>query len=67
MPPGEILVTCPHCQHRASIPIAAVKRDNYYCGKCFQKIPMQGVRTHDDMAGPMVAHRARRNPRTSRR
>ena len=44
MPAGEVPVTCPNCQHRTSLPIAAVRRDNYYCSKCFQKIPMEGVR-----------------------
>ena len=45
MPPGEILVTCPHCQHRTSVPFAAVKRDNFYCSSCFQKVPMEGMRS----------------------
>jgi hypothetical protein len=45
MAAGEIAVTCPNCQHRTSLPIAAVKRDNFYCSKCFQKIPMSGIRT----------------------
>ena len=42
---GEILVTCPACQHRMSLPVAAVKRDNFYCSKCYEKVPMAGIRT----------------------
>ncbi|HZO91134.1 MAG TPA: hypothetical protein VFB38_22605 [Chthonomonadaceae bacterium] len=48
MPAGEIPITCPHCQHRTSLPVAAVKRDNYYCSRCLQKIPMQGIRAYSD-------------------
>lgn len=45
MAAGEILITCPACQHRASLPIAAVRRNNYYCARCFEKVPMDQVRT----------------------
>lgn len=45
MAAGEIVVTCQNCQHRTSLPIAAVKRDSYYCSKCLQKISMSGIRT----------------------
>ena len=48
MPPGEITVTCPGCGHRVSLPIAAVKRDNFYCSRCLEKIPMSGIRTSSD-------------------
>jgi hypothetical protein len=48
MPPGEITVTCPACGNRVSLPIAAVKRDNFYCSRCLEKIPMGGIRTASD-------------------
>ena len=50
MPPGEITVTCPGCGNRVSLPIAAVKRDNFYCSRCLEKIPMAGIRTASDDA-----------------
>jgi hypothetical protein len=28
-----------------SLPVAAVKRDNFYCSKCYEKVPMAGIRT----------------------
>lgn len=66
MPAGEMRVTCPKCQHSTTLPIAAVKRNNYYCGKCFEKIPMQDLRTYDpDASGS--GGRAKRSSRGYRR
>jgi hypothetical protein len=45
---GELPVNCPFCQHRTTLPIAAIKRDNFYCPKCLQKVPLSGVRTTSD-------------------
>lgn len=67
MPPGEIRVTCPHCGHSTSLPIAAVKRNNYYCGKCFEKIPMQDLRAYDSSDGSGPGSRSKRNARGYRR
>lgn len=67
MPPGEMMVTCPQCQHRTSIPIAAVKRDNYYCSKCLQKIPMQGIRTYDQTDSTSSTARPKKSSRGYRR
>lgn len=44
MAAGEVRITCPHCQNQASLPIAAVKRDNYYCSKCLEKVPLSNFR-----------------------
>ena len=44
MAAGELPITCPNCSHRTTLPIAAIKRDNYYCSKCLQKVPMSSVR-----------------------
>ena len=63
MPPGEIVVTCPNCQNRARLPFAAVKRDNFYCAKCAQKIPLNGVRPSTEEG---VAFPASRQKRTRR-
>jgi late competence protein required for DNA uptake (superfamily II DNA/RNA helicase) len=67
MASGEIMVTCPQCQNRASIPIAAVKRDNYYCSKCLQKIPMQSVRPYDQLGAAPPAARPKKSARGYRR
>ena len=68
MAAGEITVTCPNCDHRTSLPIAAVKRDNYYCSRCFQKIPMSGLRTHtSDMDSRPQPARPKKSSRYSRR
>jgi predicted RNA-binding Zn-ribbon protein involved in translation (DUF1610 family) len=68
MPPGEILVTCASCQHRLSLPIAAVRRDNFYCPKCYQKIPLSGLRTASaDTDTRSQAARPKKSSRTQRR
>lgn len=68
MPPGEIMVTCPNCENRASLPIAAVKRNNYYCAKCFKKIPMEGIRTvtGNNDSRPQPAHAKKSSRRHQR-
>lgn len=63
---GEVAVTCPSCQHRTTIPMAAVKRDNYYCSKCFQKVPMVGVRTYSDDSERSAPVRPKKSSRTRR-
>jgi len=67
MASGEIPVTCPNCQHTTSLPIAAIKRDNYYCGRCFQKIPMSGIRPSysetDSRPQPARPRKSSRHPR----
>ena len=63
MPPGEVYITCPHCQHRTSLPIAAVKRDNYHCSRCLEKIPMSSQR----IAPPEDGHPASSRPKKSTR
>jgi hypothetical protein len=67
MPSGEMRVTCPNCQHVTSLPIAAVKRDNYYCSKCLQKIPMRDLRAYDQGNTPALNARDRRSSRGNRR
>ena len=68
MPPGEIVVVCPNCQTRARLPIAAVKRDNFYCSKCFEKVPMTGVRpTMMDEDAHSPSARPKKSSRTYRR
>ncbi len=68
MPPGEISVNCPACNQRMSIPIAAVKRDNFYCSKCFQKIPLSGVRPSTyDTDSRTVPARPKKSSRPARR
>ena len=68
MPPGEIMIACPNCKRRASVPIAAVKRDNYYCSQCFEKVPMQGVRAPDsDGTASAAPPRPKKSSRTYRR
>jgi hypothetical protein len=68
MPPGEVRITCPHCQHQASLPIAAVKRDNFYCAKCLEKVPLSTFRfsNADDDRRPQAA-RPKKSSRTYRR
>lgn len=64
MPPGEVPITCPHCQHRTTLPVAAVKRDNFYCQKCLQKVPLNGFRTHsDEMVGRTHAAKPKKSSR----
>ncbi|HLK58406.1 MAG TPA: hypothetical protein VKU00_17695 [Chthonomonadaceae bacterium] len=68
MPAGEVPITCPSCQHRTSLPIAAVRRDNYYCSRCFQKIPLSGVRLYtDDAAARVPAARPKKSSRRPHR
>ena len=68
MAAGEIPITCPHCGHRASLPVAAVRRDNYHCGKCFEKVPMTGLRAAaGDEAGRPQPARPKKSSRTNRR
>ncbi len=68
MPAGEVPVTCAHCQHRLSLPIAAVRRDNFYCPKCFQKIPLSGLRAVGaDTDARSQAARPKKSSRTQRR
>jgi CxxC-x17-CxxC domain-containing protein len=68
MPPGEVPVTCPACGNRSSVPIAAVRRDNYYCARCFQKIPLAQVRTGSgDMDTRPQPARPKRSSRSNRR
>jgi len=67
MPPGEVTITCPHCQHRTSLPIAAVKRDNYHCSRCLEKIPMSSQRiVHSEENRPMSS-RPKKSSRGYRR
>ena len=68
MASGEVPIVCPQCQHRASVPVAAVKRDNYYCGKCFERIPMVGVRTFSSEGdNRSVAARPKKSSKVHRR
>ena len=67
MPPGEIMITCPSCGRRASLPVAAVRRDNYYCAQCFQKIPLGDVRTSSDAEARPQPAKPKRSSRTNRR
>lgn len=66
MPPGEMVVTCPHCQHRANVPFDAIKRDNYYCSKCLEKVSLQGIRSFNTNATSNPP-RAKKSSRGSRR
>jgi hypothetical protein len=68
MPSGEIPITCPNCQHSTSLPVAAVKRDNYYCSRCLQKIPMRDIRFGGNDTGNRAASsRPTKNSRHKRR
>lgn len=69
MASGEVPVTCPNCQHRTSLPIAAVKRDNYYCSRCMQKIPMSNLRNqpYDPTNTHVQPARSRQGNRNHRR
>lgn len=62
---GEVPVTCPSCRHRTVLPVAAIKRDNFYCPKCLEKIPMTGVRTtsEDDSRSQPVRKKSSRSSR----
>ena len=68
MPPGELPIVCPNCNRRTFLPIAAIKRNNYYCSGCFEKVPLDGVRTYstdaDNNAQPA---RPKKSSRTGRR
>jgi endogenous inhibitor of DNA gyrase (YacG/DUF329 family) len=68
MASGEIGVTCPNCANRVVLPIAAIKRDNFYCSKCCQKIPLGQIRTAplDDSAQRQTA-RPKKSSRAYRR
>ena len=67
MPPAEVTIVCPHCQHRTSLPIAAVKRDNYHCSRCLEKIPMTSQRIASPDEGSPMPGRVKRNTRGYRR
>jgi hypothetical protein len=67
MPSGEVMVTCPHCQHRTSLPIAAVKRDNYHCSRCLEKIPMSSQRIAYSDQGNATSSRPKKSNRGYRR
>ena len=67
MPPGELIVTCPNCQHRTNLPFDAIKRDNYYCSKCLQKVPLQGIRPQNPKEGPPIGARRKKSSRGYRR
>ncbi len=43
MPPPEIPVTCAGCGNRLAVPMAAVRRNNFYCPRCGKNIPLAGV------------------------
>ena len=68
MASGEVPITCPNCGQRTLLPVAAVRRDNYHCSKCFEKVPMSGLRTtsSDNDSRPQPA-RPKKSSRTGRR
>jgi uncharacterized paraquat-inducible protein A len=42
---GEVTLKCPQCEFETRVPVAALRRDNYYCSRCGIRIPLEGVRT----------------------
>lgn len=67
MPAGEVTIICPLCQHRTSLPIAAVKRDNYHCSWCLEKIPMSSQRFTNSEQRPSTSNRPKKSSRGYRR
>lgn len=67
MAAGEVRITCPHCQNQANLPIAAVKRDNFYCSKCLEKVPLDNFRFSNAEEGRRPPPRPKKSSRAYRR
>lgn len=67
MPPGEISVACPGCEHRISIPVGAIRRNNMYCPKCGKAVPLTNVQAPDPTGNAVGRSRPKKSSRTFRR
>jgi hypothetical protein len=43
MAQGETLVICTQCGSQSRIPVIALKRNNYHCSRCGNRIPLANV------------------------
>ena len=67
MAAGEIRIICPNCQHQTYLPVAAAKRDNFYCSKCLEKVPLGQFRFSNNETDNRPPAKPKRSSRTYRR
>ena len=63
---GEAFVSCPNCGSQSRIPIIALKRDNYHCSRCGNRVPLATVNIPGDN-GNNPASRSQPKKRTFQR
>ena len=63
---GEAFVSCPNCGSQSRIPIIALKRDNYHCSRCGNRVPLATVNIPGDN-GNHPASRSQPKKRTFQR
>jgi hypothetical protein len=59
---GEAFITCAQCGAQSRIPVMALQRDNYYCSKCGNRIPLSSINLASDNGSQPASRAKARKP-----